>query len=357
MNGLRILTLLATVALLIAISASMSSAQTARPLRGFYTNEEIVAGLTDRSVDLADSLGVFRRVVESLPDTVEMMPSENYYYFGFYTDGRLITGSMSLFPHERDSGLIGFGYTEKRGDHEPVGSHLLGGWGTFGPESGVTVSRIEAGLWRVATSSRSVTFRVAVNRPVAGDRPRVRAGERIVLRTLDESGIPFALVLDRREKKMFWVLDDSRDVPESFQQLGERLELGVRTRFAFYADSTMDRRVLVGVDGYNVLGNTWFDGPFDQIPDNDIERGAVDFAGAISVAYPNLADRIDRFGKYRDNPSTRVAIAPYLVYFSIDELVEGARICRIESSTASRRLSCLTQQVFIVPDEAYADAR
>lgn len=357
MNALRILTLLATIALLIAISASLSSAQPSRRLAGFFTNEDIIAGLADRTVDLADSLAVFHRVLESLPDTVEMMPSENYYYFGFYTAGRLVTGSMSLFPHERDSGVIGFGYTEKRGERQPASDDLLGGWGTFGAAEGVTVQHVGGRVWRVANEHRSVLFKVARATSSGGGSPRVRASESVVLRSLDESGLAFALVLDRRERKLFWALDESAVVPETFEPIGESLVVGARTRFAFHVDSAIGRRVLVGVDGYNVLGNTWFDGPFDQIPDNDIERGAVDLLGAVSIAYPQLADRIDRFGKYRDNPSTRIAIAPYLVYFSIDELREAARACRAESVTTSRRLSCLTQQIFIVPDEAYADAR
>lgn len=354
MNGLRILTLLAAIALLIAISVSMSKAQQpVHPLGGFYTNESILAALSDRSVDLADSLAVFRRVLASLPDTVEMLPSENYYYFGFYTDGRLITGSMSLFPHERDSGVIGFGYSEKRDQRIPEGGDLAGGWGSFGATDGVSVRGLGGRDWVVSDGSRSVTFRTARSRSGGDARPRLRNGESLVLRTLDESGLRFALVLDRRERKMFWVLDESEGVPEQFQPIGEGLEIGARTGFAFHVDGTTERRVLVGVEGYNVLANTWFDGPFDQIPDNDIEVGAVDLAAAIATAYPRLVGRIDRFGKYLDNPSTRVAIAPYLVYFSIDELLDGARICRLESSTTRRRLSCLTQQVFIVPDNAW----
>lgn len=323
-------------------------------LQGFFTNESIIAGLNDRSFDLEDSIDVFRRVLASFSDTVTMRPSENYYYFGFYADGRMITGSMSLFPHERDSAVIGFGYTEKRDRDMPNDPSLVGGWGTFGAADGVQVERIENGRFRVSCAGRSVVFNVASSADAKARLPRLRSGESVVLRNLDESGVPFALVLDRAESKLFWVLDESRDVPETFAPIGEEVVVGSRTRFAFYDDVRLDRKVLIGVEGFNVLGNTWFDGPFDQISDNDIERGTVNFKDAISVAYPQLANRIDRFGKYTDNPSTRIAIAPYLVYFSVDELLGAARACREESPNARRNMSCLTQQIFIVPDNAYA---
>src|SRR5687768_16669255 len=48
--------------LVMAIAARGQTAHSA-PLGGFFTNEAVIAGLNDRSIDLSDSLEVFRRVI------------------------------------------------------------------------------------------------------------------------------------------------------------------------------------------------------------------------------------------------------------------------------------------------------
>jgi hypothetical protein len=47
--------------------------------------------------------------------------------------------------------------------------------------------------------------------------------------------------------------------------------MGKRTGFAFYQDGLRHRKILVGVYEANYRLNTYFDGPFDQLPDNFIE--------------------------------------------------------------------------------------
>lgn len=52
------------------------------------------------------------------------------------------------------------------------------------------------------------------------------------------------------------------------------------------------------------------------MPDNYIALGKIPrYKEFISRAYPGSKDRIDKFGVYVDEPGTRVAGAPYTIYF------------------------------------------
>jgi hypothetical protein len=61
----------------------------------------------------------------------------------------------------------------------------------------------------------------------------------------------------------------------------------------------------------NARVNNYFDGPFDQLPDNFIE--GEDLREAILAVEPALAGKIDRFGGAPDG-SGRYLIGPYLYY-------------------------------------------
>ena len=62
--------------------------------------------------------------------------------------------------------------------------------------------------------------------------------------------------------------------------------------------------------------NNYFDGPFDQLPDNFIEGDTL--RNAILKVQPNLKGQIDRFGGTPDG-EVRYMIGPYLLYKEIGE--------------------------------------
>jgi hypothetical protein len=64
--------------------------------------------------------------------------------------------------------------------------------------------------------------------------------------------------------------------------------------------------------------NNYFDGPFDQLPDNFIEGEAL--RNAILEVQPSLAGKIDRFGGSPDGQD-RYLISPYLHYRYEDDLM------------------------------------
>ncbi len=324
------------------------------PFGGIQTNESTINGLRDGATELRDSIAVFRRLFAGFSDTVVIYPSENYYYFGFTAAGRTIMGSVSLFPHERDSGRIGFGYTEKRDRDRWNEKDLVGGWGTFGAAEGVMVERIDAMRCRVTCDGRGVVFRfhdLPTNAPPSGF---LRSDERFVLRNLDESGVGFLLLFNMTMKRFYWVLDPEQPETETYRLLTSTIAVGERTEFAFHVDTIGRRLVLIGVQGHNVLNNNWYDGPFDQLPDNQIESGVFELQSYIEQAMPQMTGRVDRYGHYMDNPATRVAIAPYLVYYSDQDLIDIVAACDAEGVGSSPYLTCITQQIFRVPDQVAA---
>ena len=74
--------------------------------------------------------------------------------------------------------------------------------------------------------------------------------------------------------------------------------------------------------------NTYFDGPFDQLPENFIEGEAL--REAILAADPSVKGKIDRLGNFADG-SGRYLIHPYLLYRQPGDLAVFAALRHVES--------------------------
>ena len=97
----------------------------------------------------------------------------------------------------------------------------------------------------------------------------------------------------------------------------DRILIGRRTGFAFYRDHLRERKVLVGAFEGNVRLNNYFDGPFDQLPDNFIEGEIL--RDAILAVSPEMKGKIDRLGS-ESSGDARYPIMPYLNYKRLDDL-------------------------------------
>jgi hypothetical protein len=129
----------------------------------------------------------------------------------------------------------------------------------------------------------------------------------------DDSALRFFLVFNTRLKVFHYILDETVKANEEFQAAPstDRILIGKRTGFAFYRDGRHDRKILIGVFDGNARVNNYFDGPFDQLPDNFIEGDILQ--QALIASEPALAGKIDRLGHFND-ASGRVAISPYTYY-------------------------------------------
>lgn len=316
---------------------------------GFTTNEKFINGLY-QNLDLNDPKEVFRYVFSRLDDNVVIYPTENYYYFIFPMNGKIIWGSMSLFPKDRDNGVLDIGYIEKIDDAQRIDFSPIGGGSNFTEKDGVFIKKVDDFNYSVTFEGKTVIFMLNdIGLKPPNNLPK---NETFVGPSFDESGLKFFLIFNNTEQKLFWVLNEDSYTPENFTNYSDDIAIGDRTNFAFYLDKKNNRKVLIGVGGSNVLQNNWYDGPFDQMPDNYVYTGKIEIKKYIEANYPEVTGRIDNYGNYIDEEGARVAIAPYTVYFFKEDLNTTVELCKTEPLF----YSCITRQTFNVPDTYYGSS-
>lgn len=307
-------TALAAAAILCLAAASASAAERPR----LYTNEQYIEDVTRKtSLPLDDPKAMLAFVLESIPDRVKVYPTENYYYFNFHHNGVRYGGNVRLDKSDRDAGKLHFAYfpelTEWH-DENKVEYRL------FGKEDGVVVERVEPFVYRVTLGSRSVEFALNDLSKAAPPAAALGPDDQFLGPMLDESGIAFFLVFNKRLKVFHYVLNETSDVADELipSRLSERILIGRRTGFAFYEEHRLKRKILIGVYETNADVNNQFDGPFDQLPDNFIKGNEL--RDAILAVEPDMTGEIDRFGGAPDGDS-RYLIGPYIHYRSEEELL------------------------------------
>ncbi len=333
-------------ALLCAFAATGGAlaAETDRPR--IYTNQSFVEDATRvTSVPVGDLMGTFALVFGSLADEVKVYPTENYYYFSFYHNATRYAGNFRLDASDRDDGKLHFAYYEDLAEwkeQSPVQYQKLD------KSNGVTVEKIERLVYRVAYGEKSVVFRLNDLTGVKPPPAIVGPDEKYIGPVFDESAIRFFLIFNKRLKLFHYVLDETIAIADQFSraQMSSRIVIGKRSGFAFYQDYRLKRKILIGVFEGNARVNNYFDGPFDQLPDNFVE--GEDLREAILAVEPSLAGKIDRVGSAPDG-SGRYLIGPY-IYYRTEEDFRSFHEC----ATARRRTDDTYYACFVHKDEEAA---
>jgi hypothetical protein len=325
-------------ALVAGIAAALAQNATPR----LHTNEaEIEEATRPTTLAINDPIAVFAFVLGSLPERVKVYPTENYYYFRFAHNGVPYAGNIRLDASDRDAGKAHFAYYQDLSDwtgDSPV-THLV-----LDASQGVMVEKVEHLVYRISHQQRSVVF--ALNdlsqvRPPAG---ALGPDEKFIGPIFDESAIRFFLVFNSRLKIFHYVLDETRKVADEFLAAKgtDRILIGKRTGFAFYRDHRLDRKILIGVLERNSRLNNYFDGPFDQLPDDFIAGDTL--RDAILQADPSLKGQVDRLGAFADGRS-RYLIGPYAMYRTEGDLSVFHRCA------ASKRIpAAVYYKCFVVDD-------
>jgi hypothetical protein len=295
--------------------ATMAHAQAAQPR--VYTNQEYLEdAMLKPDIKINDVKAVFRLVFGGLPEKVKVYPTENYYYFYFYYDGVKYAGNFRFDIEDRDRGLVHFNYfkdfTLWQRDETDYSA-------LYGVKDGVEIKKEGELAYEVSFEGKRVLFELNDLSKVRPPEGAVRPDETYLGPIFDESGIRFFLVFHPELKIFMFVLDETAQNPEQFikSSASESMTIGVRTGFAFYQDKYAKRKILVGVNQTNTAVNNYFDGPFDQLPDNFIKGNALH--DAIIAASPEMKGHIDRFGN-SPGGETRYLIAPYLQYTDEEDL-------------------------------------
>jgi hypothetical protein len=301
-------------ALVLTLGVGSARAQDAPELQ---TNQSYVEEVTRAtSLNVGDPMAVFGFVMSKLPERVKVYPTENYYYFGFMHNGIRYAGNIRLDASNRDEGKVIFAYFEDTSpwyDDAPVQHAILDA------SQGVTVEKIEPLIYRITYQNKSVVFVLNDFRNVKPPAGALGPDETFIGPIFDESAIRFFLVYNPKLKIFHYILDETEKVADSFfpAKKSDRILIGKRTGFAFYKDHRLDRKILIGAFEGNIRANNYFDGPFDQLPDNFIQGEAL--RQAILQVQPTLKGQIDRFGSAPDG-SIRYMIGPYLPYRAITDL-------------------------------------
>ena len=301
------------------------------------TNQEYIEELyRNAKAPAGDKKEMLAFVLKTLPDRVKVYPTENYFYFSFYSGGVRYAGNIRLDASDRDKGKLHFAYFI---DNVAWKAEQQVNYATMDATDGVKVEKIERFLYRVTASERSVLFELNDLSAVRPPEGVLDPDERFIGPVFDESGMRFFLVYNSRLKLFHYILDETVPVPDELHRIKstDRILLGTRTGFAYYRDLRRERKILIGVYEGNTLANNYFDGPFDQLPDNFIEGD--DLLKAILEVAPNLKGTIDRFGGSFDG-SERFLIAPYMSYRHEEDLYAVHRCANGPQGKGLRYYEC-----------------
>src|SRR5262249_17525618 len=138
---------------------------------------------------------------------------------------------------------------------------------------GVAVDKLGPLAYRVGYGDKSVVFELNDLSQVKPPAGAIGPDEVYLGPIFDESAIRFFLVFNKKLKIFHYILDETIENPEKLVAPADidRILIGKRTGFAFYRDHKLERKILIGVFEGNSRINNYFDGPFDQLPDNFLE--------------------------------------------------------------------------------------
>ena len=303
----------------IATATALATAAKAETQPRLYLHQSYVEDATrPATLDVKDPMAVFKFVLNSLPDRVKVYPTENYFYFQFFHRNIRYAGNLRLDVTDRDEGKVNFAYFEDLAEwtyyDESITHRLLDA------EAGVKVEKVSALVYRISYGDKSVVFELNDLSNVKPPPGAFGPDEVYLGPIFDELAIRFFLVFNKKLKLFHYVLDETAEVADQFVAAmpSDRILIGKRTGFAFYRDHKLDRKILIGVFAANSRVNNYFDGPFDQLPDNFIEGDAL--RDAIIAVEPRLKGKIDRYG-ITPGSSSRYMIGPYRHYRAEEELM------------------------------------
>jgi hypothetical protein len=333
--------------LLVAGVMMLTAAQDAAAQQSEFPHVQTIDGFVNEvtstyKLDIKDMMAVLDFIFGSLPERVKVYPTENYYYFRFIHNGLQYAGNFRLDVLDRDQGKIQFGYYEELASWEPEGIGIER-YAILDQSHGVQVERVDRLVYRVTYKGKSVVFELNDLSHVSPPATALGADEKFLGPIFDESAIRFFLIFNAKLKIFHYVLDETVKVQDEFFDLTgtDRILIGKRTGFAFYRDHRLARKILIGAYAPNSALNNYYDGPFDQLPDNFIE--GEELREAMIASDPKAKGNIGRLGHFPDQES-RFGIHPYMLYNNTRELL------RVDRCAKGRLKATSYYRCFVAPE-------
>jgi hypothetical protein len=207
-------------------------------------------------------------------------------------------------------------------------------------KDGVKLEKLERFRYRLTYKDKSVVFELNDLSTVKPPAKALSPHETFIGPIFDDSGIRFFLVYNSALNNFLYILDETVPVADEFFAVpfSARIVVGKRTGFVFYRDQRLERKIMIGAYEENVRVNNYFDGPFDQLPDNFIEGETL--RDAILKVQPNLKGKIDRLGN-RPGGDVRYGIGTYLIYKKLDEFKRTERCAQSRRGVEAAYYRCL----------------
>ncbi len=307
----------------LSIYAAAAAVATLLPCAGvagqlkIHTDQEIIEDLLrPNDLDVKNPDAVFAAVFEQLAPKVTVYPTESYYYFTFQVNGINYAGNIRFDAADQFDGKVHFAYANEyaywRKPLEPV-------YKKMGSADGVEFKQIDKFHYTIAYKGKTVEFELPDLSNVKPAPGMLRDDETYLGPVWDESGVQFFLIFNKTAKSFLYLLNETPKV-DLYEptKLSPAMTLGNRTGFAFYKDKLLSRQILIGDFVGHTMLNDYFDGPFDQLPDNYVK--GTELRDAILEVEPHLkGQKADRYGA-DPTGEFRYGITSYKYYGYINEL-------------------------------------
>lgn len=301
-------------------------------------NEHEIRAIRQPLVDLNRPLDVLEFLIREAGGEMTVFPSEGYYYFQFQNGPWKVHGNLRFDLVDAAKGGLNFAYyvPAARGGQAPDF------YGLLSARDGVQLTTLSPFELELRFRGRLTRVHLYDASAEAGALRPAGRDETYVGPVFDESGARFHLLFDESADAFLFVLDESAPRPETYTSLESwpALELGNRSAYAFYSDKAQDRRILVGVSNGAIRANSYFDGPFDQLPDRFVDP--VRLQALIVRATPELGGQVGPRGLYLDAENLRALVTPYLKYDDPIELLQLAA-CMGAQADSHAVTRCLKQ--------------
>lgn len=330
--------LLIILLILTSCSATISNTTEARnSVRKFSLNENMITQLAVGNRALAcDYSEVLPQLLKQIGSKAIIYPSENYYYFSFNRGGSLFSGSIRLSSDRRNTGELDYVCYETnrswvhRGSEIRVQKHLTSA-------DGVSVKKVSALTYRIKYDGIETLFKLhKLDQKSPADT--ILLQDEIQLgRTQDESGAAFILIYNSKLNDFYFILDRSVSVPDVLIKLAPNTVISRRTGFVYYKKPENNRYILVAVNNQEVELNTYYDGPFDHLPENDYME--IEFWKYVYKVYPDLKGQHTPGGTMKDSGMI-FSIVPYRLYDQVESL-NFIETCAKNYPVEIEKISCM----------------
>jgi hypothetical protein len=299
-----------------ASSFLLPSAAEAGQLK-LHTNQQMIEELLESNdLDIKNPNTVFEAVFDVLPSKVIVYPSESYYYFTFPYKGIIYAGNIRFDAWDQFDGKVHFAYFP---EYTYWTKPLDAVYKKLGPDDGLKVTQVNKFLYKITYKGKTVDFELPDLSNVKPPPNMLRPDEVYIGPSWDESGVQFFLIFNRTAKTFLYLLNDNPKMDQyDASTLSPAVTVGIRTSFVFYKDKLVDRQILMGDFIGNTILNNYFDGPFDQLPDNYVQGNTL--LDAILEIEPGMkGEKADRYGA-DPTGEFRYGITSYKYYGELAEL-------------------------------------